>query len=220
MVPMLDYDAKSVECSVLFPSFERELARKLGVAVAVIKTERGYHLIPLMSLFPKGRIVAELASMKAYAEEMIRKGMKPRVLPSEIDAYIDTLTSIENPRLFFDDFYKWLIKEFSPYIHYGCLDIAHIDATIRRRYTTLRISGKECKPYDIHFLHFMTPDGIPIAERPSIYLYSFKPRYRCIDVRYVLRIIYMNVRVKHPWIRIEAHRRILRYMLESMRLLR
>jgi len=216
MVPMIDYDARTTECRLLFPSFERELAKKLGVDIAVIKTEKGYHLIPLMVLYPKGRMVAELSALKAYIENLIRKGITPRILPGEVDAYIDALTSIENPQLMFDDFYRWLQKEFDVYITYRCIDMAHIDATLRRRYTTLRISGKECKPYDIEFLHFMTPEGIPISIEIFIYLNVYKPNYRCIDIKHVIRLVHNIVRVKYPWVRREAHERLMRYLVPTL----
>ena len=224
MVPMIDYDARRVECNILFPSFEAELAKKLGVDIVVIKTEKGYHLIPLMVLYPKGRMIAELSALKAYVEKVIReieigrlpRAEYPRILPGEIDAYISVLSEVENPQMFFDDFYRWLQREFDIYLSMGCIDPAHVDATLRRRYTTLRISGKECKPYDIRYLHIVSPDGtrwaIPLLE----YLNLWEPKRRCVDIRRVLELIYRVVRARYPWVRTEAHRRILRYLVPTL----
>jgi len=212
-IPMLDYDATSFECQTWFRGFESDLSKKLGVDVVVIRTERGYHLIPLMVLYPKGRALAQLSSLKSYALQLEKRHITPRILPGEIDAVMSALEHMFDPTTFFDDFYRWLLKEFHLYIDAGCLDGTHIEVTLRRRYTTLRISGKENRPYDIEYMHVMTPDGIPLAIDLYVYLYTHEPHTRCVDFKSVARRIVEEARRRYRWMRPEAAARLYRFLV-------
>ncbi|MEM1686733.1 MAG: hypothetical protein QXR31_01505 [Zestosphaera sp.] len=224
-IPFIDVDSKRRICSEdsrYFKAFIRWIKGLLDCKVAVIRTDRGYHIIPLTELVNVqeliddhagkiGELMRELKTLLCYDRESctlskqltindIRsntplfiklKSKAPADIRDDISKIVERITwnvftmellSIgETPipagkklvmlrrnyikvddRLYptFEEFYR-IIQRFkkTPFpLRYHwvfakkCVDDAFVDLSIKYHKTTLRISGKRGKPYDLKYV--------------------------------------------------------------------
>jgi len=165
-IPMLDYDATTDLCRNVYRRFVRDLSRVYPLVE--ITTERGYHLIILKRCIPMKRVVGYIMTYQRpegdktkimrYERKMKRleeKGVLCRPLARmrnwERDEWrIAIVNQATNNPEWFEGFYQWLKAVYAFYVNNNCVDYLHVDISIQRGYTTLRISGKEGKPYDLY----------------------------------------------------------------------
>ena len=164
MVIFFDYDITSDICRRRYRAFVSEIST---IAPAVeIKTERGYHVILCKVVLPTRRVIGVLAELK-------RRAVKP-LTDEQITDWIEAVRRYaENNPEFFEGFYQWFKLTHPFYYEQGCVDPLHIDISIQRSYTTLRISGKEGKEYDLEFR------GVWIKRR--VYRVNIQEALRLID---------------------------------------
>ena len=164
-VPMLDYDATSELCRNVYRRFVRDLSDMCPLIE--ITTERGYHLIAIKRCIPMKRVVGYIMMYQRPAEDRVKimrferkmrrleeQGKLCRPLYQlrnwERDEWRIAIErqSYLNPE-WFEGFYQWLREVYAFYVNNNCVDSLHAVISIQRGYTTLRISGKAGKPYDM-----------------------------------------------------------------------
>jgi len=208
-VPFIDADRKGGICGETLREFTRWVSRILKCRVAVLETDRGYHIVPLTTLVNEskmyeeiggeiGRVMSEITALLSryagyYVVERARLRPEDVVRETEIYARLRSRVPIrEMPRLrslesrlaelivqrnivrikmregrfyvggrpTFEEFYRTIVRLAEmgdvryPHIRFivYCIDMNHVEMSIKYHRTTLRISGKPCKPYDIKLL--------------------------------------------------------------------
>lgn len=145
-VPMIDYDATVDSCRQLYTSFAVDLSQ--FYPIVEIRTERGYHIIVLTVLVPYRTLMGYLGDLKKEVKELRR--YRARLTTDDVDAWIKAFEKVlKDSTDTFEGFYKWLQTRYADLLQNRCIDPLHVELSVVRGYTTLRISGKENKPYDI-----------------------------------------------------------------------
>jgi len=209
-VPFIDVDKKDELCRKLLPSFIDWVKDLLKCRVAVLETDKGYHIVPMTTLENESRLYEKLGEeiSKTYtsllsiitryvSSDVIRRsgltaedvGRRTEVwlkirerLPTKVlgivTGYERRLESLYFKRYqvrklmrmggfyikgkpTFEEFYRTVkrIAEMRdprfPWTVFAdaCIDKAHVECSIKYHRTTLRISAKKCRPYDIKFLY-------------------------------------------------------------------
>jgi len=230
-IPMVDVDRKEGVCSEWVDDFADWLFRWLGKPVAVLETENGYHVVPLIELkslddavnsisaeisrllrniqLELGRdikledvltdsreFINRLNARRPYVREVIRN-MQERIrwLEYRLRLIRRHAYYVEGGKVlpYFDEFYEtlrrfmaWMGTVYKHVIYtQRCVDPLFVELTIKNHKTTLRISGKPCKPYDIRlikvFERYEVPPSRVITVSPDIksleLLYAMALRY-------------------------------------------
>ncbi|RLG86898.1 MAG: hypothetical protein DRO39_01965 [Thermoprotei archaeon] len=201
-IVMFDVDfTRSRICRAWWRLIAEWLANVYRAPVAVLRTERGRHLILLRELPNKrvelARLRARLKRLEEEVEEtwgLINSWKVELRYPArreeayerigELFAKLNELKAklretkrelrrIEEwmlPVQFWDNAYEYAMDcirrrrrgEKLLYPHEWamavCLDDQHVELTLKRKYTTLRISAKPCKNPDIEFLRIIEPE--------------------------------------------------------------
>jgi len=160
VVPMLEFDYKDI---IVALDFTRKLCELSGHFAVLSRTDRGYHIIVLAELYNpiiSVRLWTGIVStfMRRYewkwSREYIEEARRINRMVSDI-AY----NTLRDWRLNWYEFYNEMLRWIDENLHNSqYLDRQHITMSLKRHYTTLRISGKPCKKYDIKPYLLVFPD--------------------------------------------------------------
>jgi len=209
-IPFIDVDRKDELCTKLLDEFIEWVKRLLKCDVAVLETDKGYHVVPMTVLVNESELYEEVGARigeiygkvldivtKYVTYDYIRAvGLEPRDVVRDTEAWRKVLSKVPRkmyPTLLglvskledyyvqreiirvkmreghlyiggkptFEEFYR-TIKRIAevrdprfPWTLFAdaCIDKAHVECSIKYHRTTLRISAKAGKDYDIKLLY-------------------------------------------------------------------
>jgi len=142
------------------------LSNLINACIAILKTEKGYHMIVLKMLPSRRRMYECLGTALSVIDREIERLRRRRiyqplyelerirgVIKGVAESYIESIKDTDTWDFYYEMIHRCFKEEHIPICRYinRCIDELHIEATLRKGYTTLRISGKPCKKYDIDF---------------------------------------------------------------------
>jgi len=165
MIPFIEIDSKEPVCIEARDRIARWIAETFSASTFILETERGFHLVPCIVLFPYGYFLSLLGTARVATERAwreYRRGIRktpPRLTFEEIDRLIEVLRDLHAPDLFFEDFLELVRRVGKEMLgdRYRCVDDMHLMIAEQRHNTTLRISPKVGKKYDIRYIGYFDP---------------------------------------------------------------
>jgi len=209
-VPFIDVDKKDELCTKLLDEFIEWVKRLLKCDVAVLETDKGYHIVPMTVLVNESELYEKISARigRTYSKildiltryvtyDYIRAvGLEPRDVVRNTEVWRKVLNRVPRkmyPTLLgladslkeyysqrnivrvkmregefyvggkptFEEFYRTLKRVAEvrdprfPWTVFAdaCIDKAHVECSIKYHRTTLRISAKAGKDYDIKLLY-------------------------------------------------------------------
>ena len=216
----IDLDMTEPYCREKINEILSTIHRIVGADLFVFGTERGYHMIPCAVLFNRSIALSSLEGLKGVEKHKRRRGWTKIVstkwwerrygisYPSEyeIDAVVDALNKMTDPRMFWDDAYRAIAYAVPP----QCLDYLHVQVSLQRHYTTLRAVPKPGKPMDIQFIGLY--DGRAVVRMDLERAIAVAKCTKFDDVELANRIT-QHVRANYPHARLPQIDALIRFIL-------
>ncbi len=154
VVPMFEMDTRDI---IVALEFTRKLCELTGHHAVISRTDNGFHIIVLAQLYNPNIPVRIWTGELGYVLRWFEYKWHDRR-----DMYLEEVKRLNRLiigwanavlrdwRLNWELLYREMLRWIKEQLHGAqYLDKLHIEMSLKRHYTTLRISGKPCKRYDI-----------------------------------------------------------------------